>query len=331
MGTLALAVDGGNTKTLALVTTLDGAVRGTGRSGIGDIYASSPEPALRELERAIRQAMDEAGAAPADLACAGFSIAGADWPEDYAFLEAEMRRRVGPTTELVVVNDAIGALRAGTSDGQGVAVVCGTGAAIGARYGDRSWHSSFWGEDRGGLALGRATVRALVRSELGLGPPVGFAERALDVFGVTTVEDLLHVGTRRGAPYATFARLAPVVLDAAESGDPLAVRIVTESGRAIGEYTAAAARVVGLPPGSHALVLTGGILRHPNTLISAGIIGAMPGTRVVTDGYEPVIGALFLGLDRIGRSVDQEVLEGTLPPESWFASVEPRDTAMASA
>jgi N-acetylglucosamine kinase-like BadF-type ATPase len=38
---LVLGVDGGNTKTLALVAREDGAVIGTGRAGCGDIYGST--------------------------------------------------------------------------------------------------------------------------------------------------------------------------------------------------------------------------------------------------------------------------------------------------
>src|SRR5205807_1808836 len=35
-----LAVDGGNTKTIALVASLDGTILGAGRGGCGDIYAA---------------------------------------------------------------------------------------------------------------------------------------------------------------------------------------------------------------------------------------------------------------------------------------------------
>ena len=35
-----LAVDGGNTKTIALVAALDGTILGAGRGGCGDIYNS---------------------------------------------------------------------------------------------------------------------------------------------------------------------------------------------------------------------------------------------------------------------------------------------------
>src|SRR4051812_23234 len=128
MASVALGVDGGNTKSLAIVADLDGRVLGTGRSGCGDIYGTTPEAALAELDRAISAALEAAAVRPEHVAAAGFSLAGADWPEDFTFLGAEMRGRVGDAAKTVVVNDAIGALVAGTPEGDGVAVVCGTGS-----------------------------------------------------------------------------------------------------------------------------------------------------------------------------------------------------------
>ena len=68
---------------------------------------------------------------------------------------------------IVIVNDAMGALRAGSPDGTGVVVACGTGAAVGARHPDgRIWHSSFWQEVQGADELSLSALRAVYRAEL---------------------------------------------------------------------------------------------------------------------------------------------------------------------
>ena len=83
-----LGVDGGNTKTLALVARADGVIVGTGRAGCGDIYgAGSPAAAIAEIERAVDLALKEAGIQTAQLRASAFSLAGADWPEDFQLLE----------------------------------------------------------------------------------------------------------------------------------------------------------------------------------------------------------------------------------------------------
>ena len=57
-----LGVDGGNTKTIALVASADGRIVGVGRSGCSDIYgAASPEAALGEADAAVAAALSAAG------------------------------------------------------------------------------------------------------------------------------------------------------------------------------------------------------------------------------------------------------------------------------
>src|SRR6186997_1729601 len=108
--TYILGVDGGNTKTIALVARTDGTIVGAGRGGCGDIYgAAGPAGAIAEIERAVRAALAAAEAQPNMLAASAFSLAGADWPEDFALFEAELLQR-GFSRTLTVVNDALGAL-----------------------------------------------------------------------------------------------------------------------------------------------------------------------------------------------------------------------------
>ena len=110
-----LAVDGGNTKTVAIVADERARVLGTGRGGCADIYgAPSPDAALGAIEGAVAVALAQAGVEAGALDAAAFGLAGADWPEDFALLERELRTRLGLRATPLVVNDALGALRAGS-------------------------------------------------------------------------------------------------------------------------------------------------------------------------------------------------------------------------
>jgi N-acetylglucosamine kinase-like BadF-type ATPase len=320
MTSLLLGVDGGNTKSIAIVTDTAGRVLGSGRSGCGDMYGSSRAEALAELDRAIGEACRQAGALAEDVVGAGFSLAGADWPEDFTFLRTEMAARLGGAAKIVVVNDAIGALRAGTRDGDGVAVVCGTGSAIGSHLGEKTWHASFWGEDRGALSIGQSARRAMLRADLGLDPTPGFGEAALVAFGADSVSDLLHQTTRLGAPRTMLAALAPLVLDAAEDGDPIALRIILDAGRTLAEYVGVATRKVGYEHRPYPLVLAGGMFRHPGLVLRSEILAASPGASPVDAGFEPVVGALLLAFDHIDGRPDLDLLRASLPPAALFAT-----------
>lgn len=326
---LVLGVDGGNTKTLALVARGDGAIIGTGRAGCGDIYgAGTPAAAIAEIERAVDAALKEAGIVPAELSAGACSLAGADWPEDFRLLEDAMRAR-GYGRRIVVVNDAMGALRAGSPDGTGVVVACGTGAAVGARHPDgRIWHSSFWQQVQGADELSKRALRAVYRAELGIDPPTLLRERILETFVARNVEEILHRLTGRDLPRPENRRqLVRPLFDAADAGDVAARQIVISHGRALGDYAIAAARKVGLLEAPFSLVLTGGVLRHPSPLLRDSLVErvreAAPEVRAIQSRFEPAAGAVLLALDLMQIVTDAtllERLESTLPGAAFFAT-----------
>ena len=149
-----------------------GAVLGIGHRGCGDIHnAASPEPAVARswVPRSLRSM--RRGATSADLAAAAFSLAGADWPEDFERLRRELTVRLHLRDEPEIVNDAIGGLRCGSDELVGVAVVIGTYSAVAGRSGDgKVFHLGFWPDKTGAFALGSLALAAVWRHMLGLGP-----------------------------------------------------------------------------------------------------------------------------------------------------------------
>jgi N-acetylglucosamine kinase-like BadF-type ATPase len=331
-----LGVDGGNTKTLALVAALDGTILGFGRGGCGDIYNAPPTPespdsalaAVANIEYAVTSALRMAQVEAADLLAGVFNMAGADWPEDFVLLRAATEeRKFG--RRIIVQNDALGVLHAGVSSAVGVSLICGSGAAIGARAPDgRTWHTSHWQDDvQGSGQLGESTLVAVYRSALGIEAPTTLTGRVLDFFHVDSVEALLHQFTSRGRQAPGHVRhLTPILLDEAEAGDRVARAIVQRHGRGLGEYVLAAARRVGLEGTAFPLVLAGGVLRHPSSLLPDAIMEQVrqtsPLVRPVRCRFEPVIGALFAALEAADVPVDEALIARLLPtmPAAAFFS-----------
>lgn len=322
-----LAVDGGNTKTIAIVAGLDGAIIGTGRAGCGDIYnASQYRPdslgiALTNIEHAVSSALQEAHVECDQLVAGAFGMAGADWPEDFDLLRTEMGARCFGR-KIVIQNDALGVLHAGTTGNVGVSVVCGTGAATGARGWDgRVWHSSFWQiGPEGSAQLSKKTLHAVFRSEMGLEPPTTLTSRILHYFGRDTIEDVLHYLSAR-EQQTTYSHhsgsLTPLLLDEAAAGDDVARRIVQEHGRDLGDIALVAARRVGIEGTAFPLVLAGGVLRHSSSLLADAIIAQVrttsPEVQPMRSRFEPVIGVLFTALEMAGTTIDASLLETLLP------------------
>ncbi|ULH17131.1 hypothetical protein MF271_18545 (plasmid) [Deinococcus sp. KNUC1210] len=325
--TLVLGIDAGNTKTIALIADTSGTVLGWGRAGSSNIYVQQHR-ALSALEQAVSAARASAGL-PAGMRIQALTLSasGADWPEDFALLRRELTRWDWAESRQVV-NDAVGALRAGSLDGLGVAVVCGTSAGTAARAaGGTAWHSSYWQEPEGAEELAQRTLRAVYRADLGIDAPTTLTARTLAHFGCETVDALLHSFTAREHPaHAHLGRLARVLLDEAQAGDPASRRIVQQHGAALGDYALAAARKVGLS-GAYRLVTSGGVMRHPSPLLREALMHrvheANPAVTWQASHHEPVFGALLLALELAGESVTEALfrrLEETCPEESLFVT-----------
>ncbi len=300
---LALGVDGGNTKTVAVVTSADGGRVGAGRAGCADIYnAPTIAAAVGEIATAARDALAAAGAEPGEIAAACFGLAGADWPEDFALLGGELRARLGLRCEPQILNDTITPIRAGTPDGVGVAIVIGTYGVCGGRNaaGD-VFHIGFWPDATGARPLAQAGLDAVQRAWLGLAPATALTAPAVALFDAADPTDLLHRVTRRAVPMTVrIDAVAGLVLDAADGGDPVAVALVDDHCRILAGQARACGRGVGLDPGTFPVVLTGGLLRHPSPRMRDTILRLLDGPVAVTDPGHPAVGALQFAFDSLG-------------------------------
>ncbi|GGL86966.1 N-acetylglucosamine kinase [Deinococcus aerolatus] len=324
MSGLVLGIDAGNTKTIALIADTSGTVLGWGRAGRSNIYVQRVR-ALAALDTAATRARASARLDSRPFAALTLSAAGADWPEDFDMLKTELRRR-NWAGQVSVVNDAVGALRAGSLAGRGVTVVCGTSAGIAAcSPGGVVWHTSYWQEPEGATQLAEHALRAVYRADLGIDPPTKLTAPVLAYFGCPDVEALLHSFTRRGRrPPSHLGRLARVLLDQADAGDPASLRIVREHGASLGDYALAAARKVRLD-GTYLLTTSGGVMRHRSPILREALLARVrrehPQVRWQASHHEPVFGAVLLALEAAGVPVDEQVfrrLEQTCPDEALF-------------
>ena len=313
-GSHAIGVDGGNTSTTAVVVSASGAVAGVADGGCTDIYGvPSPPQALDELDRVVGAALAQAGLDAGQLEAGVFSLAGADWPEDHDYLRGHLRKR-SFGFEPVVVNDSMGGLRLGSRAWEGIAVICGTGNAVGARRRDGAcFHLGFWPDTVGAAILSQAALDAVLRHHLDLGPPTSLTGRALELYGADDPIELQHRFTRRdGYRHAELVRMSPVLLDEADRGDEMALGIVTAAGRAMGGQGRASAARIGLEVTGATAVLGGGLFQHPTTVLADAVMAELPGAVAHRTALPPVIGAVMAALDQIGAESDPQQLNRSL-------------------
>jgi N-acetylglucosamine kinase-like BadF-type ATPase len=319
VSTFHLAVDAGNSKTVALVVDGEGTVLGRGRGGCGDIYGAPSVPeALDAVLGAVRTARREAGVSTADLASAAFRLAGVDYPEDAAFWDEQLSQRLPELGARSIKNDGFASLRLLDGSGVAVSITVGTGPAVAARSRDGREECSgmFVFDDLGGGGLGNAALAAVCRAWMGLGPATVLTDELCALFGVTDAWELRHTFTRRfGArPHSDLWRASRAVLAAAVAGDDVATQIVARQATAFVGYAQWCARRVGvdLASGELPVLLNGSVAtsEHPamRDALVAELARVAPGVPVTLAHASPLSGVVLDALAEGGVDVGPDLL-----------------------
>ncbi len=313
-----LAVDAGNSKTVAVVCTATGEITGRGRADTGDIYAApGAAAAVGQVGAAVHAALTDARTTVARIEHAAFRLAGIDWTDDDVFWDTAVRTAFPGLGSWSVRNDGFSMIRLASLTGCGVSVIAGTGPAIAARGpGGSEFSVSWWiQDDVGGVGLGHAAFRTVVRADLGIDPATCLTARLLDVFGCPDVAALLELFTRRvdALPGPEKRRAARAVLEAAESGDAAAVRIVADQAGALADYAAAAARRSGfdLVTDRVPVSLGGSLMTSEHAVLRLAttreLTRAIPRVDVESTTAPPVVGAALDALAEGGAGPTEQV------------------------
>ena len=238
-------------------------------------------------------------------------LANADLPDEEAEHAAAVQAQ-GWSATATVVNDTFAILRAGLPDAAephwGVAVVCGAGInCVGVapdgrvtRYLALGTISGDWG---GGYGLGLEVLWHAMRAEDGRGPGTLLTGYLTSHFGVERVEEVT-IGIHKGKiPDDDLIGLAPMLLRAADEGDPVARTVVSRLGDEISVMAITAMRRLGLTALATPVVLGGGVITARNPLLMDSILRqlaeAAPAAQVRVIDVPPVAGAALLGLDHV--------------------------------
>lgn len=289
-----LGIDGGQSSTTALIADETGRVLGIGHSGPCNHVtgAEGREKFLRVVGDCIRQAAAAIGETEFAAACLGFS-GGA---EDKLAYSRELIR----TSRLKVTNDAEIALTGALAGEPGIIVIAGTGSiAYGRNSQGRTARAGGWGyiygDEGGAFDLVRRGLRAALQFEEGWGAQTSVHPKLLRAAGRKTANDLLHYFYTQ--PRHTIAKLAPIVTECAEEGDPVAQQLIAEAATMLAWYTEGVYRNLFTQHERVAIAFIGGVFR--SALIRsqfAACVRLQTGCTTAVPKFSPAAGALIEAL-----------------------------------
>jgi glucosamine kinase len=291
-----LGIDGGGTKTTCAVGD-DNTLLGTGTSGGSNVVRLGETQARASLQAAILKACNTAKVAPATVERTCIGVAGASVPQ----VREAVRRFIAEIVpgEVSVVGDNEIALEAAFAGGPGVIVASGTGSiAYGRNEQGKSARAGGYGfaisDEGSGHWIGRAAIAAAMRA-FDLEQETELHCYIQEVLEARTPEDVIKVAN--ATPPPDFSRLFPLVVQAAESGDAVAVDVLKRAGAELADLAAMVMQKLWPADTRVRVGMVGGVFQN-STQVRQEFYNALrrthPQVNVSFSVVNPVMGALSL-------------------------------------
>jgi len=320
-----IGVDGGTTKTIAMVADETGQILGAARGKGSNWTGEDVEIPMTVVVDTVREALAKVGVRGEDVEAGVFTLAGADWPEDHTRREtflskASIARRV------MVKNDSFGGLRAGLSRPYGMVLAVGTGmnAAVITPAG-QEWAFGYYETTGGSSTIIHRAFEAMLREGDGRGLPTLLTPRILERMGYSSIEAMLRAYGLQQIDRGKFYSITPLVFETALESDPVAVDIICGMGKELAEYIRTMAIKFNMCALEFEVVLAGSVFKGVGPLLvdtlTQQIHRIAPRAVIVRARFEPVVGSVLLAFDSLGLSVTEGIssrLAGSVPGPEFF-------------
>jgi N-acetylglucosamine kinase-like BadF-type ATPase len=299
-----LGVDGGQSSTTAIIGDETGRVLGIGKGGPCNHVGASEARAkfVNAINASLGAACAAAGLDAAAVrfvsACLGFSGGPAD--------KQAILGQILASDRMLITDDATIALSGALAGQPGIVIVAGTGSiAFGRNAQGRTARAGGWGylfgDEGGGFWIVREALRAALRWEEGWGSPTALRALLLDTTGTRNINDLMHRCYTPEFPRPRIAGLSLMMNYAAENGDPMARKILSEAARELALLARAVRGQLFDPQEPVRCAYAGGVF-HSRTLRTSfrEALGGDPALVATPPVHGPAAGALLVAYRAVG-------------------------------
>jgi glucosamine kinase len=309
MSELFLAVDGGQSGTVAVLATADGTIVGVGRGGpIRHHEEPDAERFVREgVTVAIAQAMrGTTEGSPIAVCC--LAVTGSA-----RMAENAARAYVTAHQYLALESDTFAALASGTGGAGGIGLIAGTGTVALARSrGGKQIIRGGWGwllgDEGGGFWIAMESLKAAVRDADGTGRSTALTTTLPRLLGEKDMRTVYNLVTGTRLDRTAIAGLTTTVVSIAEAGDTVAAGILNRAATHLTDLlVATSAAAPFLKADEKIVVACGGVFQPDGWVtkrVARQIIERAPEFRMIVPRVAPVVGALYLALAERGITVD---------------------------
>jgi N-acetylglucosamine kinase-like BadF-type ATPase len=298
-----LGIDVGSSKTHALIVDETGQCVGFGKAGGGNHQGVGYERLASVLKDSFDGAMKMSGVDQADIAGAGFGVAGFDFPSDH---EGHLKAisALGLSCPVEVVNDGMNGLLAGAAHGIGVNVTAGSGTNCRGRGRDGRegrivGNGTDFGEYGGAIEITARALQYVNHAWIKRIAPTALTKIFLEATGAKNEVDLME--GLSNAQYHLFPLMAVEIIKAAQAGDSAACEVIEWSGTELGWLAVAVARQIGMENEEVEIIQSGSVFEAGEIIMKPMrelVLKHCPRAKLIRLDGPPVVGAVILGMEQ---------------------------------
>jgi len=298
-----LGIDGGGTKTVAVLVDSEGRFIRTVESGPTNYVQHGREYVVSQISELVKNLRIEGRISSL---CVG--LAGVGRSSDLEEVN-EAVSSLGVAEKSEVVTDGLIALYAATGGQAGVVLISGTGSiAWGFDGKARVERSDGWGYLLGdlgsGFDIGRSAMVAALEAYDGRGEHTSLLPAMLQYFGAGSPDDVIKNVYGKQPAVPLIAGFAPLVIREAKNGDRVASRILDNAARHLSDSARAVMRKLSVPIGN--VYVEGGIFKDELMRFK---LQEKLSVRVAISALSPVMGAVIRAAQNYGIVTDEKFME----------------------
>ena len=298
-----LGIDGGGTKTEAVIVDENGRLLGTGYGGSSNFGTIGVEMARQHVQTAVSQAQAAANLPSQPFAAAFLGIAGTVSQADRdTVLQMVRPLNLAPAGRVGVDHDGRIALAGGLGGKPGIVQIIGTGTScFGLNADGQRWMAGGWGhriaDEGGGYWLGIEAMKAATAAFDGRGQSMLLQTLVMEALNLRQMGQIMQRLYSEEMTVAEIAALSRLVITAAEQGDAVANGIIARGMDEVAQCVEAVARRLGWQDDPVNLVCVGGLSQAGEIVmkpLGVAVNGRLPHCTIHLPQYSPAIGAALL-------------------------------------